>query len=287
MKYTRSFITGFIACGLAFAMLSTVSAQGTKEGVAKVVRIVGKARYQTGNSWMPLKVGDVLRPGSIIQTEAKEGTHVDLVLGDGSGAVSQGSSGGGFVARPSSRVSFQPSAEQNTVRVYENSLLGIDKLTAMETGADTVTDTQLDLRAGRILGNVKKMSAASRYEIKLPNGVAGIRGTVYEVSADGVVKVADGTVVVSWVDPTTGKVMTKVVTGGQSWDPRSPDVFGTLSPGQISDMKAEANSLQVVYVTPSTFNVDQTVYYVSPTVGAPPGDNGGGDGGDGVSANRK
>lgn len=283
MKYTRSFITGLIACGLAFATLSTVSAQGTKEGVAKVVRIVGKARYQTGNTWMPLKVGDVLRPGSIIQTEAKEGTHVDIVLGDGTAPVLGGSSGGGFVARPSSRISFQPSAEQNAVRIYENSLLGIDKLTSMETGADTVTDTQLDLRVGRIMGNVKKMSAASRYEIKLPNGVAGIRGTIYEVTADGVLKVGDGTVVVSWVDPATGKVMTKVVTGGQSWDPRTPDVFGTLSPGQISDMRSEAQSMSVTYVSPTTINVDMTTYYLSPTSGASgnPGD------GSDATANRK
>ena len=56
----------------------------------------------------------------------------------------------------------------------ENSALGIDKLTSMDTGSDSVTETQLDLKAGHIMGSVKKLSAASKYEVKIPNGVAGI-----------------------------------------------------------------------------------------------------------------
>ena len=68
-------------------------------------------------------------------------------------------------------------AEQNIVRMWENTLLGVDKLTFTQTGADVVTETQLDLKAGHIFGMVKKMSAASKYEVKIPNGVAGIRGT--------------------------------------------------------------------------------------------------------------
>ena len=78
------------------------------------------------------------------------------------------------------------------VRIWENTLLGIDKLTETQTGADVVTETQLDLKAGHIFGTVKKMSAASKYEVKIPNGVAGIRGTVYDISAEGVVKVSVG-----------------------------------------------------------------------------------------------
>ena len=70
--------------------------------------------------------------------------------------------------------------------MWENTLLGIDKLTVTQTGADVVTETQLDLKAGHIFGMVKKMSAASKYEVKIPNGVAGIRGTVYDISAEGV-----------------------------------------------------------------------------------------------------
>jgi hypothetical protein len=77
--------------------------------------------------------------------------------------------------------------------------LAIDKLTAEDTGTDMVTETQLDLRAGRITGSVKKLSAASRYEIKFPTGVAGIRGTLYSITSGGVVQVGLGSVVVSYL----------------------------------------------------------------------------------------
>ena len=70
-------------------------------------------------------------------------------------------------------LTYQPTAEQNIVRLWENTLMGVDKLTEMHTGADVVTETQLDLKAGHITGSVKKMSAASKYEVKMPNGVAG------------------------------------------------------------------------------------------------------------------
>ena len=122
-------------------------------------------------------------------------------------------------------MAYQPKSEQNTVRITANSVLGIDKLSTMQTGSDVVTDTQLDLKAGRILGNVKKMSAASKYEIKLPNGVAGIRGTFFDISAEGLVRVVTGSVVVAYVGP-DGTVVTQVVSGGQQFDSRT----GQLSP---------------------------------------------------------
>ena len=115
-------------------------------------------------------------------------------------------------------VSYAPTAEQNMVRIWENTLLGIDKLTATETGADVVTETQLDLKAGHIFGMVKKMSAASKYEVKIPNGVAGIRGTVYDISAEGVVKVLSGSVVLAYVGP-DGTTQTQVIMGLQSLTP--------------------------------------------------------------------
>ena len=131
---------------------------------------------------------------------------VDLVLGDGARrrVASEG--------RPATMLSYQPSSEQNMVRIWENTLLGVDKLTETHTGADVVTETQLDLKAGRITGTVKKMSAASKYEVKIPNGVAGIRGTVYDISAEGVIKVLSGSVVLAYVGP-DGAPVTQVIMG--------------------------------------------------------------------------
>ncbi len=66
-----------------------------------------------------------------------------------------------------------------------NTTLGIDKLTITDTGADTVSDTELNLKKGKIFASVKKLSGASQYLIKLPSGIAGVRGTKFSISADG------------------------------------------------------------------------------------------------------
>ncbi len=208
MKETRSLLNRLLACGVALAMVSTLAAQTVNQGVAKVVRLTGAARYATGsNAGKLLKVGDIIKPGSVIQTADK--SRVDLVLGDGSAPVASPAPGEGL--------SYQPSVEQNLVRMWENTLLGIDKLSVTQTGADEVSDTQLDLKAGHIFGMVKKLSAASKYEVKIPNGVAGIRGTVFDISAEGVVKVLSGSVVLAYVGP-DGTVVTQVIMGLQQFD---------------------------------------------------------------------
>jgi len=100
------------------------------------------------------------------------------------------------------------------VRLVENTTLGIDKLNFEDTGVDTVIETQLDLKSGRILGIVKKMAATSKYEIKTPNGVAGIRGTEYDITATSVVRVVSGSMVVVYVK-SDGTVVTQVVNAGE------------------------------------------------------------------------
>ena len=230
MKSIRNVVHGLVACGIALAMVSTLSALTVTQGKAKVVRIKGHARYTTGNNvWQPLNLGDVLKPGTVVQTSREKGDFVDLVLGDGNAAFLSDSAGEPQVT---TAVSYQPKTEQNYVRIWENSLLGVDKLTAMDTGAGMVSETQLDLKQGHIFGNVKKMSAASKYEVKIPNGVAGIRGTTYDLTAEGVVKVSAGSVVLAFVGA-DGTVVTQVVVGNQQFDARS----GKLAPLLPSDLQ--------------------------------------------------
>lgn len=278
MKLTRSFVNGLVACSVALAMISTLAAQSVMQGTAKVAKIVGAARYHTGDGqWRPLHVGAVLKPGSVVQTSKDRESYVDLILGEG---------GGSGVLRPVSSMSaagagggaggYKPSASQNIVRVLDNTQLGIDKLTATQTGSDVVTDTQLDLKAGRIMGNVKKMSAASRYEVKLPNGVAGIRGTGFWLSSDGVVAVREGTVVDAYVD-SNGNPLTQVVTNNQEFDPRTGQV--TPIPAVIAD--SLDGFLQMTFVQyetlPLSYAFDHTIYFVSPVIGQAPSQPGGGD----------
>jgi hypothetical protein len=76
-------------------------------------------------------------------------------------------------------------------------VLAIDKLTQYDTGVDTVSDTELDLRAGRIFFNVKKMSATSQFLIKIPSGVAGIRGSWGVLDSTGDLAMGEGSGVIA------------------------------------------------------------------------------------------
>ena len=256
MKETRSLLNSLVACGIALAMVSTLVAQTASQGSAKVVRLKGAARYAAGpNAGQLLKVGDIIKPGAVIQTAAD--SRVDLVLGDGSAPV----------ARPGApaegAASYAPSSEQNVVRLWENTLLSIDKLTETQTGADVVTETQLDLKAGHIFGIVKKTSAASKYEVKIPNGVAGIRGTVYDISAEGLIKVLSGSVVLAYVGP-DGTVVTQVVSGAQQFDARTGVLSALPVPGQ-DDLKRYLNQIRAgLSPAPIPVSADMTLQYISP-----------------------
>jgi len=271
MKNIRSLVKGLVVSGLALAMVTTTMAQAPATGSAKVIRIKGSARYTTGNNvWLPVKVGQVLRPGTVIQTTQERGSFVELALGEGSGVASMPTAttiaNSSSASPPPDVTYYQPTSDQNIVRLWEDTILGIDKLTTMDTGADVVSETQLDLRRGRLFGQVKKMSAASKYEVKIPNGVAGIRGTIYEITAEGVVRVLVGSVVMAYVGA-DGTVVTQVVMGGQQFDSRSGQVTPIPQYDQKEMVKAAKAARVGPNTPPTTFTVDHTIYYVSPTIG--------------------
>ena len=92
---------------------------------------------------------------------------------------------GGYGLPPALTTTTHAAAEQNVIRMQADTVLAIDKLLISNTGVDAVSDTELDLRQGTIFGNVKKLSATSQYLIKMPNGIAGVRGTTFIISANG------------------------------------------------------------------------------------------------------
>jgi hypothetical protein len=242
-------------------MVSTLAAQTVAQVTATVVRIKGSARCKIGGSgWQPLKRGDVLRAGALIETGG-DGSYVDLVLG---------ARGAPPALRPAAGdlLTYHPTAEQNTVRVWQNTRLGIDKLTAMETGADVVTETQLDLQAGHILANVKKMSAASKYDVKVPNGVASIRGSTVEISVEErvTIKVLTGSVYHHYID-VNGKEHNQIIMSLQEYD----DTTGMLTPlpdsdktgmGQVSDFMVKESG--TTGAGDGTVIMDATVTLISP-----------------------
>lgn len=209
----RSWFVGVVV--LAMAALASQALADSVPQTITVMRLKGTARYSNdGKTWNPLRKGDVLKPGCLIETAPN--AYVDILLGDRDAALAAKSH------NPNSTLYSPEEQRANAIRIFENSALSVDKLTLEKNSGsgDEVSDTQLDLRAGQILGNVKKMSASSKYEVKIPNGVAGIRGTIYLIGAGGVVTVVTGSVVIAIVGP-DGTVITRVVTAHERYNPET------------------------------------------------------------------
>ena len=239
MKRMRSLVNSFVVCGVALAMVSSLAAQTVTQVSAKVVRVKGNARYNiAGGAWQPLKFGNELNAGAIIETAAH--SQVDLLLGEGAPV-------GGPVPSLPGMANYQPTAQQNMVRMTENSRLALDKLTSTKTGRDVVTDTEMDLQAGRIFGTVKKLSAASKYEVKLPSGVAAIRGSDYEFDAAGVVKMLTGSADVRYPDA-SGTQQMQPVKGGWQFDIPTA-TLKPLPPAEQHGIEVVINQLVVVPVS--------------------------------------
>jgi len=266
MRQIRNFVIGV---SVALASIATVSAQAT-DGIAKVVAKVGDARYFVTGDSTPhdVKVGMILKPGTTIQTASGPGNYVDLVLNNAAAVAPPGGSG------PSDISHIQPKAEQDGVRINENTVLAVDKLSVNNTGADIVTDTEMDLKAGSILGTVKKLTPNSKYEVKIPNGVAGIRGTIYYLSASGILRVVSGSVVVAYVGP-GGNVITQIVNFGEQFDINT----GLVTP---IDVNIRLDLIRIsldfnMFTQPITFIApDQRIFFVSPVSAQGGGGFGGG-----------
>ena len=219
MKYTQKVVNWLVAGSVALAMVATVKAE-SKESTVKIVRIKGSARYSTGkNVWQALEVGTILKAGSIIQTASS--STVDLVIAEEGAKAGTSAGGGGRPISLKDFATYQPKSQYDVIRIWEDTVLAVDKLDMTQAGNDKVTDTQLDLRAGRIFFAVKKVSAASTFEIKIPNGVAGIRGSLGSLSALGVCAMAQGSCGLAFRTP-QGPA-TRIVESGYQFDIRTGD----------------------------------------------------------------
>jgi len=197
-----------------FALGFTTVTAAPAQGKATVVSVKGDAQYSTGGAWQALKAGMTLMSGSVIQTA--DGAEVNLDMG------------------PSGVIKVEPS-----------STVAIDKLTVEKTAADTITETQLDVRKGKIAGKVNKQSAASRYEIKTPTGVAGIRGTTFSVASDGTVSCSSGTVIAAYVDA-AGNVQTFEIPAGKKYVPGTGVV--DMSQAEIDALNAATDKIKASVV---------------------------------------
>src|ERR1017187_4039928 len=289
-------ICGFV---LTLAPCATAQSSSIQPGVVTAVRIVGEARYSLGDGkWHPLVVGKILAVGAVIQTG--HDATVDIILGKKivmpqailmpeanplPDRISLAAD-----AKVRGYVSYRPAAEQNAVRMTGDTVLAIDKLTVNDTGVDTVNDTELDLRQGGIYCSVKKFSGASQYLIKIPNGIAGVRGTLFYIDVTGRCIVYKNSVVLS-ITGLDGKPITVVVGEGNQFDPGnlgngqsgplplgvSPLPLGVspLPPGLGAEMDRIFDALRTIYFPDYgniNFTFDWTQSHISPTQGHHGGD---------------
>src|ERR1022692_4966773 len=177
MKKLQTFL-GLALCGVLLNCSFTASAQPGKPGFATVVRVEGIAKYcQDGVHTNPLVPGKFLDKGAVIIT-GDDGI-VDVVLARAidlpqakwvperiSLAVDSPVRG---------MITYKPSAEQNVLRLMENTTLVIDKLNDPSRYGDVVGDTELNLQKGRIYASVKRIQDPTvQYLIKTPTGVAAV-----------------------------------------------------------------------------------------------------------------
>ncbi|MDD5139250.1 MAG: FecR domain-containing protein [Verrucomicrobiales bacterium] len=282
MKNIQSVFSAAV-CGLVVAFTAAASAQDIKQGVATVVRVQGPASYtlESGPNpkWIPLVAGKVLMAGSSIRTGPD--ATVDMVLGKNI-QMPQAHPSPDRIAPAADAavrglVAYTPAAEQNTVRMTGETTLKIDKLTISDTGVDTVSDTELDLQKGRIFANVKKLSAASQYLIKIPSGIAGVRGTFFGIDASGWCAVLRHQVDLALFG-SDGKVVTHTVGEGNQFDPGTGQT--TPLPQSLLNFLGQVSSaINTTYLSVVSFASPLSNCYISPKNGHHKGGGNSGNGG--------
>lgn len=140
---------------LIFGLVLTGFCKETKR-VAKIVGLNGVVEVKTGRStWRPAKIGMTLKQNDILRTSTNSWTRLNL----------------------------NGKAETATIEVKENSQLLFREL--IVDSAKHTQKTLLDLGLGKILIKAKKLhSKESRFEIKTPTSIVGVRGTTFSVEVE-------------------------------------------------------------------------------------------------------
>ncbi len=166
MNATRCFARRLPILFLLVVLLPNRACLGADEqhaGTAKVQGILGQAQYSRNSGpFAPLGPGMVLQPGDVVQTAT--GSAVDLYLVEGPGAL----------------------------RLTESSTLILEKLSVADEKAGEKFQVLLNLQSGELLGLSKTVSSDSRFEIKVPNGLAQVLRGRFRVDARGYLVLVDG-----------------------------------------------------------------------------------------------
>ena len=135
-----------------------------------------------GGKWLPLQTGEMLKSGAVVKTGAK--SRADLFLG----------------------------INGSMLRLAANTELKFTRLAIEQSPIEPIAQTEMELISGRVIGNVRKLPMGSSYVIKTPKGVAKVKGTVYDINANGELIVLSGKV--KYTDRANGKEVL-IASGGK------------------------------------------------------------------------
>ena len=188
MKSSRIFLSALAGVALVAAM--AVQAEDYKQGVAKVVRIVGSGEYAAAGSteWHPISLGQYFSPGVTVRTP--KDSKVDVVIEEGFDFIFRPDPHHSASPPPSGYppprgVAHVPPARQTVIRLMSGTTVELTKLDYYSSGPDTVSQTELNIKDGTIFFNVKKLSALSSFKMKSRISVAAIRGSSGWDSSNG------------------------------------------------------------------------------------------------------
>lgn len=270
MKHFLFFPTALLGVALLTSSANAATS-GTQPGCATVVRVEGQVEYNLGDGqWHPVVAGKVLPPGSTIHTLFNG--HADVVLGreiqfpqakPHPERIGQASDG-----QVTGFIDYRPSVEQNAIRLVPDTTVSIDKLFITDTGADSVSDTELNLTQGKIFCSVKKLSGASKYLVKIPKGIAGVRGTWFSIDVAGKIVCFESTgggVLIAFMDA-SGNPVTYFVGPGNILDPNT-GISSDIPPAERIFLNEVFTALRTLYLVILDFNEDRTQTFVSPVNG--------------------
>ena len=147
----------FLSLAIIISLVSSFSyaAEDIKR-TATIVEMQGKAQVKSqSGEWIGAEIGMVLSEGAVIKTEEGSTALVYLEGGD----------------------------EAASVEVKEKSELKLAQL--FTTAKEGSNKTLLDLALGEILITSKKLrSEKSKFEVKTPTSIVGVRGTTFSVSVE-------------------------------------------------------------------------------------------------------
>ena len=170
MKLTRTGAERALSLLLLFGVLLAPALQAQVRIQVKGLKGVATYGAPTSPATLPLQKGTAVPVGAVVRTGS--GSAIDLAFSHSAG----------------------------TVRLAQNSTLSIDKFTSAEPPG-TAVEIQLNLLDGTMAGFDKKLSSASKYQIRVSRGIADVGGSKYRINAQGYLVLLDGTALFVFVPP--------------------------------------------------------------------------------------